>query len=384
MKIKLKYSVTYKYSLKYIISFLLVVFSNIYLAGVSSFSPYYFFLVFSVFLFGIYLNYNSKIIVSNSFVITLFFLLYTLLSSGFISSILNSRIWIISQITFLLCIMILVQLTELQLYRLSRKFIRLSILILIVECIYRFLHPNLSMQSKLIESNGEGSMHLFYVFKTNSLMFLDSNFVGLLIICVFFYCYYLFYYKKLNYFFEMLCLFILNILTLSRASILTMILVLLGIKLYQLSNNKPIVRLFLYFFIFMCVFSIPFILFLIGNLDVSFLERLTVITDSFEVFSDNIFLFLLGDGCNSAVKYVGRGAHVFIFTMIYGGGAISLLLFLFQCICFYFDTNKRAILIILPFFICGLSLGDLMSFFYVPIALIYSIERVDKYKRLHI
>lgn len=250
----------------------------------------------------------------------------------------------------------------------SKDFINISIILLITECIIRMMNPRLDKTS-------------IYRYKFNSIMYEDSNYVGIFIICLFFYTIYLSRYKKEDYTKQRIILFVLCCLTMSRAAILSTLVTLIGIKILDIFNKitekytkKQKTQM-------ICIISIIFIV--IGILgisillkDGSFRSKFYIIEHAIKHLKDSsLTQFLFGVGFGKTYDYIGIGAHNILVAYILESGLIGLILFMIFNIMIAIQTKGKALIVMIPFLTAGMSLaGFTLPFLYIIYSMIYTLE----------
>jgi len=326
--------------------------SGLYLTKITPFSPVYFaFIVISIKLvISFFQNANLKT-TKYSFLcfVFLFFALFLFL---------NSSPALVVNIIITLMSPIIVS------YFCRGRFIRahtlLNIfliygLIFIIDGLWRLNHPYLDNVEKL-DALGIG----FQIYKVNSLMYLDSNFVGLeavFILSVMVYLlrdlkfsgYYLF-----KYIVVVSCLITGVLLTFSRAAVIAMII--LFVMNLLLSNRK----LALLSFFFVPVFLLIMVEAVLRRFedDISFASKFHIISYTFDYISNASFMNLLfGVGIGNAVDAIGMGAHNLVVTFFIESGILGLTLFIILILvnCYYLKLD--AFIVVMPFLIAAMSLG---------------------------
>ncbi|HFI5864824.1 TPA: O48 family O-antigen polymerase [Escherichia coli] len=227
--------------------------------------------------------------------------------------------------------------------------------VFILDGFWRIQHPYLANVDKL-EELGIG----FQIYKVNSLMYADSNFVGLE--AVFILSCFLYFFRdikivgllRVRYFLVFCALFVGVVLTFSRAAIIAMILLFV---LSVLMKNKRI-KAFSYMLMPVLLIVLSWFVFKKFTDDISFESKFDLIRYSLEyIKNNNVEVILLGVGLGNAVDVIGMGAHNLFLTFLIETGMIGLFLFLvLLCImCIY--LKEDAIVIVLPFLIVSMSLG---------------------------
>jgi hypothetical protein len=341
-----------------------IVFSGFFI-NILPLSPVYiiFLISFSALIASLYKNkdfyYNSMMLISFVFII------YIVITQVFIERNQNNSVInvMFSLSLFIVSILALRNLTNAKIINIGRKFVRFSIYLLILESLYRISHPHTAEIS-------------FYVYKFNSIMYQDSNFVGVFIICLFFFSYYLKRYFSVNLKYEMILLVILCFLTFSRASILTLLLFGFTIILY---NNWHIIPRKKYIFSFTLVSVMLLILYLSG--DASLLSKFYIIDVTFVFLREtSLYNILFGVGFGNTSEYLGYGAHNFLVTYLMEAGVLGLIIMIVLLTDILRKTKYRAAIVLIPFLINGMSLaGHAIPFLFAIFSMIYFLE-VNKKK----
>lgn len=212
-----------------------------------------------------------------------------------------------------------------QIENVAKTFIVVGLLVMTVECGYRLTHPDLAFLEDASTRRDDLENIAFYIYKFNSIMYIDSNFVGLQLAVLFAFLIAL---ARLGmpipwpYFFWT---FTLVVLTISRASIFTCVL-LMGINGFISANLK--VRLFISILLMTGLVSLPF--FLLG--DESFMSKFDLIM-RFSKFlgSAGWMEVLFGVGVGRAVDVLGIGGHNLVVVYVVEVGlvvAASIFLYL--------------------------------------------------------
>lgn len=221
--------------------------------------------------------------------------------------------------------------------------------------IWRFINPDLTHIDKL-EEIGVG----FQIYKVNSFMYADSNFVG--IQCVMFFSVLLYVFnnvemsRKDTIFFKIIFLTLIfsTFMTFSRSAYLGIILSLL---MNFLCNRERA------FYIF-CFFS-PIFIFLGGYLvsdyfsnDISFSSKFHILQLTDEYLNNaDLLTLLLGVGLGNAEMEIGMGAHNIIVSLMIETGILGLLFFIISNFIFLAKLGRYFFVICFPFLFSSLSLG---------------------------
>ncbi|MEG9361335.1 O-antigen polymerase [Vibrio cholerae] len=230
------------------------------------------------------------------------------------------------------------------------------IVIFSLDALVRFYNPGLPENPERLDELGLG----YLIYKTNSIMYLDSNFVGVQITTYMVFFLFAFGYNKycniskLKFFVIILTFFILILFTLSRAAILCAI---ISIFVYLMIRTKNSRRLSLIIFPMFFLGAISSVFAYFSN-DYSFNSKFTVISDFYDVFIElSWYELLFGIGLGNAVNVIGMGGHNLFITVTLEmglfGGIFLLGYFIYVSIMMKLDSLYT----VLPFLILSMSLA---------------------------
>ncbi len=279
---------------------------------------------------------------------------------------------IIALLFFPVSLYFLYRLTYSELCRIVKIFIVLSVVVLTFETIYRFAFPNLDYESSL--DNASESLRWIYMFKGPSLVYVDSNGTALHALIVLFFVFYWSLYTRKSFFIYKLFLILIIILTFSRAAWLGLI---VGIFYFYLYRDRSFifklsVSLTVLFSILLLIvfYVLPFMM-----KDASLLSKFEIMGEIFQYFEmDQSFLQFVftGVGVSMSVEVLGIYAHNYWAVWLIEAGFLALLLQMSLWILFYVYTKKKAMIILLPFFLATLSSNlTFAPVFYVAFAVMY-------------
>lgn len=253
-----------------------------------------------------------------------------------------------------------------QLIDISVKFINFNIIILTIEAIYRWLHP----QSLAVNASEDIA---YYKYKYSSIMYLDSNFVGIYAVAVFFLGTYLVTCKGVKLKKQQLFLALIIIATLSKASIIA--LVIFG-YVYQLRISKSLKKLILIFIIALAGYELVTLFMNIGTMA----RKIYAVEETWKYLREtNLFSLLFGVGFGNTGLYIRNGGHNIILVYIVESGIIGLSLLLFLFVIFYKRTNSKFGIVLFPFLFVAISMvGHATQYLYVIAAIIYYLEKNNK------
>lgn len=364
-----------KINISTIALFLIIPFSGFYLTKLPL-SPIYIFL-FTGFIFS-FISALQKISAPLNFkktlFITLILIFYLSITSTYNSSVPSPTIGaILSLLTFSIILIIIDKVNLQQTRKISYLLPKLSLPLLIIEAAYRYMNP--LREEEFINAGREDI--LFYIYKFNSIMYIDSNFVALYILMLIFFLIYLDnHFQEKNRMLELI-LVILLVLTISRAAIIA----------YAFTRILFIARKIIYKFrrslIPIFISTLPFIFYwiaLISNIDDSLASKFLILTLLLNYISNaSVLELFLGIGLGNAERYIDIGAHNIIATYIIEIGLIGSLLTSLIWISSIVLSKYKTLILIIPFVISGFSLTSLsIPYFYAMLAIIIYLERSYK------
>lgn len=245
-------------------------------------------------------------------------------------------------------------------------------LVFLVDGIWRLYHPNLEFDQAKLDAMGIG----FHIYKFNSLMYIDSNFVGLQAVFVFsiFLWANSFYNQRLNKFILLLA-FTSILLTISRAAYIG---VLIAIIIYYVQDSKKRI----YFTSFLSVITLAFV----GNIaifmkqDASFESKFMIIDRMFTYLETaDILSLIFGVGVGNAKNVLDVGAHNLFVSLIVETGVLGMILFLTYLLYFFLKISYGRTLLILPFMVVSMSLSTLaIPYFFSFLALAMLVVKKSK------
>lgn len=357
--------------MNYVISYLIIVFSGFYLFN-TPIKPVYILSLISYYLYLVFLLFKDKKkyidkISIGSFIFIFYILITQLVKEIDIGVLFNI---LISFISMIILMQTLRNIKQEKIHKISYKFIDFTILLTLIDTINRFIN-SINMP------NSD-----FYKFKFGSIMFLDSNFVGILIITTLFLCIYLQKYKIQNSNKRILILIILCILTYSRSAIISMSICMYIYFFLKLKEKKRIYKEIFFMYSVALVFIVNNIIFNYILNDGSFYSKFYIVDRSIEFLSNEATInqILFGVGVGNTAQVLGIGGHNILITYLIETGIIGLMMYGLVMFLILSATKMKAWIILLPNFIAGLSLSSLaMPFMYIPCVIIYMCEK-NNYK----
>ena len=361
----------HKVKLRNFAAFFIVVFSGYYITKLPL-SPIYLTILIGYLFYCLSVLYSMKIHLVPIVALPLLGFLYTLFSQPFFKPVPSALVGVLlSYIIFLITILIIENLCQNFKTRLAEKLVFYSISLLLVEAIYRISFPT------------EHEYMEFYRFKENSIMYQDSNFVGIFILTLLFFLKYIQSKTNKKYKFTTVLLFILLLATMSRASIISLLILLpLYYKRHFFYKNRialaissPLIALFLYI-----------LLYHLKSIDVSFGTKFTIIEESVTyLMHADLINILFGVGLGNTKEVIGIGAHNYFITFLLECGVLGCIIQFSALIYIAIKSNWKGFIVLVPFLTNGMSLASGSSpWLWVMLALIYSIEcnPITNYKRV--
>ncbi len=361
---------TSKISLNYLALIFIIPFSGFYITKLPL-SPIYLFILIGVYLSTILIFISNKIKLSKEVVLAIALLFYFLIFQQ-IFSIPNISAYVnfsFSIVVFIVSHIILNKTNTNTIINISQKLIFFSIPLLVYEAYYRITNPVFFVD---FEEKGREDL-AFYYFKMNSIMYQDSNFVGLFILSLFFFLLYLKQFTFKNYYISFSLLIILIFATISRASILSLV---LFSFLYIFRQKIYKYRIAIFISSIILAFLLFPILFEYRTIDDSFSTKFGIFDRTFEYISNANFVHVLfGVGFGNAVEVLDIGAHNFFVTYLVESGVLGLLLLVVFWSYMLYKTRFKAGIIMFPFLLNGMSLASgAIPYLYAMFAVILVLE----------
>ncbi|MEM3509357.1 MAG: hypothetical protein QXN52_08715 [Nitrososphaerota archaeon] len=255
----------------------------------------------------------------------------------------------------------------------SEKLIYVSLPLLIYEGYYRIANP-----ITLTNFAEKGRKDLeFYYFKYNSIMYLDSNYVGLFTNSLFFFLLYLKQFTHKKYYFTLLLLSTLTFTTLSRASILSLtIFAFLYFIRDKIYNYRYVIFL-------LCIFLLTPLLSVLSkysNIDDSFATKFKILYETWEYIRNiDLKTLFFGIGFGNTTQVLDIGAHNFISVYLIESGLVGFSLFILFWSYMLYRSDLKAGIVMFPFLFNSLSLtSGAIPYLYVIFAVILTLETKDK------
>lgn len=352
-------------SLKNISFFVFTISINIFLVKLMAVSPVYLGFTLSMIVVGILfsVNPNHKFFGLNADDTVMITLICLLCVNASIATVLNlgSLKSLVTAVFSYLCFLFSFSVNTISKESVRRTFSIfrfLSILIFIVEAIYRFYY-----------SVSKHAYFFFYDYKFNSIMFPDTNATA---VCIEFFLCFLFYLKARRIVrisrIEICITLLLLILTFSRAALFGVF----SLAVYWcFVRSSYIVKLFV---IFCGTFSL-FVIMSYFLMDVSFLTKIDIYVQTIKYIKKiDFFHFFVGNGFDSSIRFLSRYGHTYVTLYIIELGMNSLLVLIIFFLCILSKTKYSSFLVV-PFLVTGLSyMPYVIPFFFLYLGFIYNIE----------
>ncbi len=359
-----------KLNLNYLSLLFIIPFSGFYITKLPL-SPIYFFILFGSYLASIIFFLSKSIKFDKAMILASILLVYLVITQLLLTTPNLSAFigFIFSLIVFLIVSIVLNKTDSTTILQLSEKLIYFSLPLLIYEAYYRISNP-----VYFVDFAARGRDDLaFYYFKMNSIMYQDSNFVGIFILALFFFLLYIKQYTKRKYYFSFSLLIILIFTTISRAAIISLI-VFLSLYTFRYFFYKY-KKLVILISTSLAIIFIPF-LFTIRTLDDSFKTKFAIFERTYDYFiNTNIINQLFGVGFGNAYEVLEIGAHNFFVTYLVESGFFGLFIVLNFWLYMLLKTKYKIGIVMFPFLLCGMSLASgAVPYLYVMFAVILVLE----------
>ena len=355
---------------------LLILFAGWFINSLSV-SPIYIAFVFALILIVLQLisnsKYHTKIRFSLPMTVGLIFVLYIFFTQIMLMQNIEHAVInvLFSLVYFLLISMSITSLSFSDIKKYFRISVNLIIPLLCFEAVYRWTHP-------ILRNANVGDLE-YYKFKYSSIMYQDSNFVGIFIVVIYFMCTYMRRYHGVNLKKQQIILFIFAVLTLSKASIATIVVFSI---LYDFNFKKWVKAVMLFFAL---IIGLPTFMQQIVS-DNSLMGKLNILNYAMLWWEKtSLFDKLFGVGYGNAVSAIGMGSHNIIISYFVESGVLGLILFIVLLVSLLYETGKHGAIVILPFMLNAMSLSShAIPYFYCYIAIIACLEKASAKERVKI
>lgn len=308
------------------------------------------------------------VVVDKATACSIFFIIYIVISQILLMANLEHALFnvLTSLVYYCLALIGLRYLSYDNVLSISISFINVSLILLIIEGVYRITHPILTEADRL------SGVHGYYQYKYNSIMFTDSNFVGIFLLSLFFLCSYLTKYHNCKLKIQKVILAILVLGTVSKAAIASFLLFFIIFEL-NLKVWKKIVFLGVSAAVFLPAYLIQIVT------DGSLGGKFAIFTNTLE-YLKNVsvwrLLFGVGFGKTREVFTGTLAGHNLLITYIVEAGVIGVLLLLILWWITLKESKWKAAIVMAPVFLDGMSLiGHAIPFVYCAYAIIIVLNR---------
>lgn len=341
-----------------------------YTAKLTSYSPIYLIYMF-MFPFMIMCVLKKRYIAYSADVVVVFFLLIYILSTQFNYILTGPFINLfIALIGYIYIRIIKNKLEEKTLIKIIENMTRISIILLILDSVYRLMNPGVPNPEQF-EYISNSERIWFYMYKFNTLMFADSNTTALIALILLFSTLSLEQYiNTKSYKYEKFFLFLIIVFAISRSAYIGLF---IGLLFFYYKNLKLVYKMIYVFFTIVIVVYISLLLSFYLENDGSFNSKFHIISlvlSKINFFSLSDFLF--GIGMDQSSSFLGISTHILLLTYFIETGLIGLLIFSIFISIYLYKYNG---IILTPILISSLSyflyLGT--PFLFIPLALIANL-----------
>jgi len=361
----------FSFNLSHILTFILTISITFYISKITQFSPVYFIYISVFFVALIDLIKYSMVSYTIDMLIALF--LFMLL---FLTQIEHMQSGEFINLSLALMAYIYIRAVKKRqdsdlILKTFNYMIWISIIILSIDSIYRIMHPGLP--TYYVEHNED---MWFYLYKTNSIMFADSNSTALVSLILFFSVIsFQKYYNLKSFRYAKLFLFGLVVFSFSRAAIISLI---IGVGLEYVLKKKKLAKFILLNIGIILLTGLSFFFFQYFENDGSFNSKFQILSIAYMALEKSSFFELwFGHGLKTSVEDFGIYTHLLLITYLYEMGITALFLFLTFIVYYAYRYNT---IVLLPVMIVSLSFFTYVGtpFFFVPLALIANL--IDSHK----
>lgn len=360
-------------SLRFLILLLIIPFSGYYINSISV-SPVYIITSLGLFFFFAHIISGSAFKIDRLSLWAITLVLYFLLSQALFSTPkLNVLLNVIfSIILFVIAHGLLARVSYYKVILISKCLVYVSLPLLIFESLFRILNP-LEEKVRFYTELGNNDI-MFYIYKFNSVMYQDSNFVAMFILPLLFFWIYLNSVLKKKGHFVSILLSILIIATISRAAILSMLLFFIFYNFRNLIYRK---RKFIFISSLLFIPLIYVYALSLAHIDGSFHSKFLIVSKTIDYLSSTNFINLLfGVGFGNASTVLNMGAHNIFVVNIVEAGLLGLILTIILWYKILLESKYKAGIVMFPYILAGLSFSSLaIPFVYIIFALILDIEK---------
>ena len=296
--------------------------SILYISKISSISPVYIMGIASVLMF--FPLFSRHKFSNNAYLMVTFFtLIYFSVSQFYLATLASYINLVLGLIMSILFGLVSQKVPDQSTRFVVKSVLYFSIFVLGIDSIYRLMNPGLPPTTYMDENVLNQSGNWFYLYKFNSLMFADSNTTALVLMCVFFLVYQSFKLNLISYVKVSILLsivYILLLLTFSRAAIISLSFVFLFYRFY----NRNLIVILIPFLIY-----VSYIVYSFFQNDGSLATKFYIIDRTISVIRDSSTLnVLFGYGFDRTRDLFGFTAHNLFIEYVLGSGVIGFIVFL--------------------------------------------------------
>lgn len=359
------------FDIRILITNLLVLFSVMFFSKVTKFSPVYVFILISIYIFILVLCIKAKLNFDIPSLLIFIFIVILLLNFICYKGIYTITA-ILGMIPYLILNNILKQIEEFEIKKIIDRFFFASLILLCIECIYRFINPVYTPEAYMAyERKGT----LFYIYKFSSFMFADSNGTAMLIVILIFLSFFMklkFREKKYKYFeIVFICLLIL---TFSRAAYLGF-LIGKGIQKIHLLRYYRKYKKILFPILFLLLFVFILGFYSIMKDDLSFQSKFYIIKITISKFlMFDYYQKFFGIGMGNGKDTLGIFAHNVFLNYLIETGVVGVVLFFLLFVSLFYSIKSARYMIIALLISLQSSMLYSIPFFYVSIVLMKHLE----------
>jgi hypothetical protein len=356
--------------IEYFIFLILFASSTFYLSGITSFSPIYF-----LFFFSASCILTLAIFERLSFNLLIIYNIYIFISIMLIQiPIAGIRRPFVSFLCHLYFVFIYWSGNHLSFEKIIKGSITAIKYIIIFYLIELAIRINFRINDAIYALTNLLNNNYFYNFKENSIIFMDSNHVAIVLLAIYFMLIYLKKEFKINLLIYIVIVFILILFTYSRASIIATIsftFIYAFIRPQKIENNK----IAMIIIILLIVLSLKNIITMFSE-DASLLSKFYIFEQIIKYTkTSNIKRLIIGVGYGNSPKFIGIGTHNLFFTYYIEGGILSLIEIISLYVYMLYKFANIAYVLI-PFIFAGLSFSpSAQTYLYCIIAIIILLEK---------
>lgn len=347
------------------------VFSGFFLTKIGI-SPYYIFTLLALYIQLCITISTGRFHKSFLVVFLLLTILAIILSSQMFNESVETNRFLLLIFTFASPLLILISRKfDMPFYKMAYNyFVCMNLLLFAVDAIWRFSHPGIDRynteQLQLMDEEGM----MFYLYKYNSLMYLDSNFVAIQALALFSFISACGERFNKNYRILLLLVFVMTVLTLSRSAIVAEILFYIFVRSWQRGRKNAIIGLAL-----LGLIGAFFSVYFLG--DKSLLTKFDIFWRLVDyVNKASIGNLASGVGLGEGVRAIGMGTHSLFPTLIIETGFVGLLVFLILSMTMIFKI-KNSWMILVPYVFAGFSFAPLLvPYLYCAVIFLYKTQGV--------